>query len=335
MKVDAVLTGEKGDWDRAADAEQAGYDGVWLPEISHDPFPMLALAADRTESITVGTAVAVAFARNPMSLATTANDLQTYSGGRFILALGSQVKTHVTERFSMPWSAPAERMREYICAIRAIWRSWETGEPLDFRGEYYTHTVMPPFFNPGPNAHGNPPVMLAGVGPRMTEVAGEMADGFMAHGFTTQRYLREVTVPALQRGRSSAGGLSDYEICGFPFVVTGENDFQRRVAELAVRAQIAFYASTPGYRPVLERHGWESIGDDLHAKSKCGDWRDMVDLVTDDMLHEFAIVAEPEHVARRVRERFGGIYTRTGFYAPYPMPKGFWDPIAAELSSGL
>jgi probable F420-dependent oxidoreductase len=329
MKVDVVLTGEPGDWDRAAEAETAGYDGAWAPEISHDPFLLLTLAADRTRSMTVGTAIALAFARNPMSLAASANDLQLYSGGRFALAVGSQVQTHIVERFSMPWSRPADRMRDYLTAVRAIWRSWETGEPLDHRGEFYTHTLMPPFFNPGPNPHGNPPILVAGVGPRMTRVAGEFADGFMVHGFTTERYLREVTVPALVRGRADRGvrGLDGFTVSGFPFIVTGENDFQCRVADLAVRSQIAFYGSTPAYRPVLELHGWEHVGDELHRRSKRGEWSAMAELITDEMLHTFAIVASPDDVAPALLDRYGAVYTRTGFYAPYPMPKGFWDPI--------
>jgi probable F420-dependent oxidoreductase len=335
MKVDIVLTGEPGDWERAAEAEKVGYDGAWAPEVTHDPFPLLALAADRTQHIQVGTSIAIAFARNPMSLSASANDLHLYSGGRFALAVGSQVQTHIVERFSMPWSRPAERMRDYLLAVRAIWRSWDTGEDLDYRGEFYTHTLMPPFFNPGPNPHGNPPILVAGVGPRMTRIAGEVADGFMVHGFTTEKYVREVTLPALNRGRADRGakGLDGYEICGFPFIVTGENDFQCRVADLAVRSQIAFYGSTPAYRSVLELHGWESVGDELHRRSKQGEWPKMAELITDEMLHTFAVVAAPDQVASSLLERYGDLYTRTGFYTPYPMPKGFWDPIMREVKS--
>jgi probable F420-dependent oxidoreductase len=335
MKVDFMLTGEPGDWNRAAEAETIGYDGAWAPEISHDPFPMLALVADKTHTLRVGTAIALAFARNPMSFATSANDLQLYSGGRFALGVGSQVQTHIVERFSMPWSRPTDRMRDYLMAVRAIWRSWETGDELDYRGEFYSHTLMPPFFNPGPNPHGNPPILLAGVGPRMTRVAGEVADGFMVHGFTTEKYLREVTVPALKRGRADRGqrGLDGYEISGFPFIVTGENDFQRQVADLAVRSQIAFYGSTPAYRPVLELHGWEGVGDELHRRSKRGEWPKMAQLITDEMLQAFAIVAPPDQVATQLLQRYGDVYTRIGFYAPYPMPKTFWDPIMKEVKS--
>src|SRR5689334_1296931 len=178
MKVDFTLLGQPGDWDVAVAAEQHGYDCAWMPETNHDPFPPLAIAASQTEKIQLGTAIAVTFARNPMSMAVVANDLQLYSEGRFLLGVGSQVKAHITKRFSMPWSAPAERMREFILAMRAIWQSWATGERLRFEGEFYRHTLMTPFFNPGPNPFGSPPVILAGVGPRMTQIAGEVADGF-------------------------------------------------------------------------------------------------------------------------------------------------------------
>src|SRR4051812_17835835 len=197
MKVDYTLIGGPGDWDVAASAEQRGYDCAWIPEVSHDPFPVLAVAASRTDTIQLGTAIAVTFARNPMSMALVANDLQLYSQGRFLLGVGSQVKAHITKRFSMPWSNPAARMREFILAMRAIWHSWAGGDDLRFEGEFYRHTLMTPFFDPGPNPFGNPPVILAGVGPQMTKIAGEVADGFFLHGFTTERYLREVTLPAL------------------------------------------------------------------------------------------------------------------------------------------
>ncbi len=186
-------------------AERVGYDGLWSAEVTHDPFLPLVLAAEHTQRIKLGTGIAVAFARNPMSLAVLANDLQTLSKGRFMLGLGSQIKPHIEKRFSMPWSHPAPRMRELILAIRAIWASWSDGSRLAFRGEYYRHTLMTPMFDPGPNPFGAPRIFLAGVGEKMTEVAGEVADGMLAHGFTTERYLREVTLPALERGLAAGG----------------------------------------------------------------------------------------------------------------------------------
>jgi probable F420-dependent oxidoreductase len=270
-----------------------------------------------------------------MSLAVVANDLQLYSRGRFLLGVGSQIKPHITKRFSMPWSAPADRMREYILAVRAIWHSWDTGEPLHFVGEFYAHTLMTPFFNPGPNPYGNPPIILAGVGPRMTEVAGEVADGFFVHGFTTERYLRQTTLPALHKGRAAAGkdDLAGFEISGLPFILTGDNDDQLRAADTAVRKQIAFYSSTPAYRPVLELHGWGDLGEELNMMSKRGEWDEMGRRITDEMLHEFAIVAPPGQVAERLLARYGDVFTRAGFYAPYPVPDGFWEPIMQELKA--
>jgi probable F420-dependent oxidoreductase len=333
MKVDFTLEGKPGDWDAAAAAERRGFDGAWLSEIKHDPFPALAVAATRTERIQLGTAITLAFARNPMSLAVLANDLQLYSGGRFILGVGSQIKPHITKRFSMPWSAPAERMREYLLAMRAIWHSWATGEPLRFVGKHYTHTLMTPFFNPGPNPHGNPPIVLAGVGPRMTRVAGEVADGFFVHGFTTERYLREVTLPALTEGRAAAGknGLDGFQISGLPFIVTGETDEQVATADAAVRKQIAFYGSTPAYWPVFEAHGWGALGEELNGLSKRGEWDEMGRRITDEVLDEFAIVAAPDQVADRLLARYGDIFTRTGFYAPFPTPEGFWEPSMRQI----
>src|SRR5687768_10140766 len=212
----------------AKEAEATGYDGVWSAETSHDPFLPHVLAAEATERIELGTGIAVAFARNPMTLANTAWDLQVQSQGRFLLGLGSQIKPHITKRFSMPWSHPAPRMREMILAIRAIWHTWQNGTPLQFRGEFYTHTLMTPFFTPSASDLGDfgvPRIFLAGVGELMTEVAGEVCDGFLCHGFTTERYFREVTLPALERGRAKGGKtMQGFEIAGPSFVVTGTND---------------------------------------------------------------------------------------------------------------
>src|ERR1019366_4796383 len=244
----------------AKQAELVGYDGFWVPETGHDPFLPLVLAAEHTERIKLGTGIAVAFARNPMNLAVMANDLQTLSQGRFLLGLGSQIKPHIEKRFSMPWSHPAPRMRELILAIRAIWATWDTGEKLDFRGEFYTHTLMTPFFVPEKNPYGHPKILLAAVGELMTEVAGEVGDGLLVHGFSTERYIREVTLPALERGAAKAGkSRADLTVSYPGFVVTGATEADVAAAAQAVRQQIAFYGSTPAYRPVLELHGWGDL----------------------------------------------------------------------------
>jgi len=289
----------------AKSAEDHGYDGFWLAETKHDPFLALAGAAAATERIELGTAIAVAFARNPMTVATTANDLQLLSGGRFNLGLGSQVEAHITKRFAMPWSRPAARMREFVLAIRAIWHAWETGERLAFRGEFYKHTLMTPFFDPGPNPHGTAPIYLAGVGERMTEVAGEVADGFLCHNFTTERYLREVTLPALERGRAKAGRtLEGFEVSGPVFAATNDEE----IAD--VKRQIAFYGSTPAYRPVLDLHGWGALHEELHRLSRRQQWAEMSELITDEVLHEFCVVGSPETVTAALLDRYGDVVTR-------------------------
>jgi probable F420-dependent oxidoreductase len=311
-------------------AERVGYDGLWSAEVSHDPFLPLVLAAEHTERIKLGTGIAVAFARNPMNLAVLANDLQTLSKGRFMLGLGSQIKPHIEKRFSMPWSHPAPRMRELILAIRAIWASWSDGSRLAFRGEYYRHTLMTPMFDPGPNPFGAPRIFLAGVGEKMTEVAGEVADGMLAHGFTTERYLREVTVPALERGLAAAGRVrSDVEISYPGMVVTGADEAGRVAAVKAVKTQLAFYGSTPAYRPVLELHGWGDLQTELNTLSKRGAWEEMAGLIDDDMLATFAVVGELDDIAGMVRSRFEGVVDRFNFYAPYPMAPERWAEVLA------
>jgi probable F420-dependent oxidoreductase len=326
---DSVLRGAA---TAAQEAERLGYRAMWFGETAHDPFVSIALAAAATERIELGTGVAIAFARSPMTLAVTANDLQTASGGRFVLGLGSQVKAHVTRRFSMPWSHPAARMREFVLALRAIWRCWNDGAPLDFEGDFYSHTLMTPFFDPGPNEYGPPPVYIAGVGELMTQVVGEVADGFLCHGFTTERYLREVTVPALQRGRKQAGlGLEGFEISGLPFVVTGRTEAEVAASVAATKDQIAFYASTPGYRAVLELHGWGDLQPELNALTRAGRWSELAGLIDDDMLNTFAVVAPPAEVAAAIQQRFGDIFTRLHLYVKPALDAETMRPIIAEL----
>ncbi|MGB5755784.1 MAG: LLM class F420-dependent oxidoreductase [Acidimicrobiales bacterium] len=315
----------------AKEHETAGYDGFWTAETSHDPFLPLLLAAEHTEHIELGTSIAVGFARSPMTLANTAYDLQAYSG-RFILGLGSQIKPHITKRFSMEWSKPAARMREMILAIRAIWDCWNNDTKLDFRGEFYTHTLMTPFFNPGPNPNGDPKIFLAGVGPLMTEVAGEVADGFICHGFTTERFLREVTIPALEKGRAKAGKtMEGFEIVGPSFVVTGNDQQEIEKAATATRQQISFYGSTPAYRPVLDLHGWGGMQEDLNKLSKQGEWQKMGTLIDDEILNTFAVVGEPEAIAPELHRRYGDVVQRISFYAPYKADPDRWRTVMAAL----
>jgi probable F420-dependent oxidoreductase len=335
MKVDGGIWGGLSKAGEAAAAQEArGYDGIWVPETAHDPFLPVLLAAEHTERVELATGIAVAFARNPMSLAQVAWDLQDASAGRFILGLGSQIKPHITRRFSMPWSRPAARMREMIQAIKAIWASWNDGTKLDFRGDFYTHTLMTPFFNPGPNPHGDARIFLAGVGELMTEVAGEVADGFICHGFTTRRYLDEITLPNLAKGRAKAGKtLEGFEIAGPMFVVTGRDEAEMATAVKGVKAQMAFYGSTPAYRAVLELHGWGDLQDELNRMSKQGRWAEMGDLIDDEMLEAFAVVAPLDTVAAALVDRWGDALQRLNFYTPYESDRSQWDAVIADLKA--
>jgi probable F420-dependent oxidoreductase len=316
----------------ARKSEDEGYDGLWSAETGHDPFLPLLIAAGSTERVELGTGIAVAFARNPMTLALVANDLQECSKGRFILGLGSQIKAHIEKRYSMPWSHPAARMRELVLAIRAIWSAWNEGTKLDFKGQFYRHTLMTPFFNPGPNPYGPPKVFVAAVGSLMTEVAGEVADGILVHGFTTERYLREVTLPGIERGLDKAGrSRDDFEISYPAFVVTGEDRAEIEAAAQGVKGQIAFYGSTPAYRGVLELHGWGDLQDELNTLSKQGEWSKMGELVDDEVLDAFAVVSSPDQVATRLKERFGDVVDRVMFYVPYRSDQQRWRQVCDEL----
>jgi len=314
----------------AKELEDVGYDGGLTAEMSHDPFLPLVIAAEHTERLELATGIAVAFARNPMTLANIGYDLQTFAKGRFRLGLGSQIKAHIEKRFSMPWSHPAPRMRELILATRAIWDCWNDGTPLDFRGEFYRHTLMTPFFVPGPNPYGNPKISLAAVGTRMTEVAAEVADGIILHAFTTERYVREVTLPALERGFAKSGkSRDDFEISGPLFIVSGAGEEELEKAKQGTKQQIAFYGSTPAYRGVLELHGWGDLQDELNRLSKQGEWVAMGDLITDDILDAFAIVGEPEDIPKAMLARYGGVVDRLSFYAPYRSDPERWRQVLA------
>jgi probable F420-dependent oxidoreductase len=303
---------------RAAEAEAEGFDGLGASETRHDPFLALALAARETSRIELLSTIAVAFARSPMTVAQTAHDLQAISGGRFLLGLGSQVKPHIERRFSMPWSRPAARMAEYVRAVRAIWATWQTGEPLRFQGEFYRHTLMTPFFSPPPLPGGPPPIWLAAVGERMSEVAGEVADGLHAHSFTTRRYLTEVSIPALRRGAAAADrDPSSVGVAVPALIAVGDDQASLDAAIAATKAQIAFYGSTPAYLPVLEAHGWSGLHEQLHAASRRGEWDAMPGLVPDDVLAAFAAVGSATEVATELRSRFSGLVTRLSFSASY------------------
>jgi len=338
MKIDVDLdSGSLASISASARAlEEAGYDGLWTAETAHDPFLPLVAAAQSSSRAELGTGITVAFARTPMTVAYTARDLQAYSGGRFLLGLGSQVKPHIEKRFSMTWSHPAPRMREFICALHAIWDSWDNGTPLNFRGDFYQHTLMTPFFTPPAIPWPRPRVILAAVGETMTRTAGEVADGIFLHGFTTERYIREVTIPAVEDGlRRSGRSRQDFQVAHAPLIVTGRTQEQAAQARQAVRQQIAFYGSTPSYKRVLELHGWGELAGELNSLSRSSredKWSAMADLVDDDVLAAFAVVAEPGQVADALISRFGDVVDRLKFYAPYESEPALWDEIRSRLA---
>jgi probable F420-dependent oxidoreductase len=331
MLIDGGITGDlRAAANQAQKAENAGYDAVWAAETGHDPFLPLVIAAEHTERIRLGTGIAVAFGRSPMTAANAAWDLNLYSEGRFLLGLGSQIKPHIERRYSMPWSHPAARMREFISAMRAIWDCWQNDTKLDFRGDFYTHTLMTPFFKPGPNEFGPPKVFLAAVGEGMTRVAGEVADGMLVHGFTTERYLREVTRPAIEDALAARGRRrADFQLSYPAFVVTGDTDERVTATDVATRKQIAFYASTPAYRPVLELHGWGDLQPELNTLSKRGEWDEMGRRITDEMLHTFAVKGSPDQIPGLLQRRFGDVIDRISLY----MPSG--QDLAPRILAGL
>jgi probable F420-dependent oxidoreductase len=318
MKVDA---GIGADLSRVPDQvraiEATGYDGVRTAEMNHDPFFPLLLAAEHSEKLELITSIAVAFARSPMNLANIGHDLNAYSKGRFTLGLGSQIKPHITKRFSMQWGAPAAQMRELVLAMRAIWSNWYDGEALEFVGEYYRHTLMTPAFSPQDKDYGAPKVLLAAVGPRMTEVAGEVADGLIIHPFSTLAYIESVTLPAIDRGLAKVGrSRDDFEISYSSFVVTGRDEAEFEAAKKASKERIAFYGSTPAYKGVLESIGVGDLQGELNAMSKQGRWQEMGGLITDDILHAFGVVGEPDSIAPEMLARYGAFTDRTSASFP-------------------
>ncbi len=314
--------------------EEIGYDGAFSFEAKLDPFLPLAVAAEHTRTLRLGTAIAIAFARTPMTLANVAHGLQALSGGRFVLGLGSQVRPHIEKRFSMPWSKPAARMREIVVAIKAIFETWEGRAPLDHRGEFYRHTIMIPAFDPGPNPFGPPPIFTGGFGPRMTAVAGEVADGFFAHPFNSRKSLLEHTMPALRRDLDASGRTrGDLEIICATLVVTADDEAAFEHSKLAARKQLAFYGSTPAYLPTLACHGWEAMDDELNRLSKRGRWDEMAALIDDDVLETIAVVAPREQVAARIEERLAGIADGVSLtHNRAPDPAG-WADVVADLKS--
>ncbi|MEH6544308.1 MAG: TIGR03617 family F420-dependent LLM class oxidoreductase [Porticoccaceae bacterium] len=326
MKVDGELPMGMGNTiERIGQLVEAGYTGAQTVETGHDPFLPLVLAAEHSKDIDLMTAIAVAFARNPLNLAAIGNDLNAFSQGRFILGLGSQIKPHIEKRFSMPWSKPAARMREMILAMRAIWATWYDGEPLDFRGEFYQHTLMTPVFTPKISEYGPPRVFIAAVGPMMIEVAADLCEGMLVHPLTSTHYLKENILPVIEQGLAKRGlARRDFELSYPVFVVSGQTEEDFKQSDKAIRERIAFYASTPAYKRVLEAHGWETLQPELNQMSKRGMWTEMGGLIDDDILNTFAVAGEPNQIVPKIKQRYAGLVDRItinfDFASPAQLP---------------
>lgn len=338
VKLDVGLGVEGGYLRRVGDvaraAEELGFAGLVTSETKHDAFLPLAVAGSVTQRLQLLTSVAIAFSRSPMEMAQTAWDLQELSGGRLILGLGTQVRAHITRRFGMPWGRPVARLREYILALRAIWDAFQNDTPLDFEGEFYRHTLLTPFFNPGPIEHPEIPVYIAGVGERLSRLAGELCDGFHVHPFHSPEYVRRVVKPGIAAGAREAGrSPEEVHLATSVFVITGESRQEIEAQREAMRAQAAFYASTPTYRPVLEVHGWEMAGERLSELARRKRWEEMPRLITDEMLSAFAVEAPPDELGEALRERYEGLMERISLYMPFAPGERdrFWRRLVEAL----
>lgn len=334
MKLDAFLR-QKGPADvprLARAAEETGFDGIWFGETKHDALLLSALAAEHTDRVSVGTAIALAFSRSPTALAYTAWDVQALSRGRFILGLGSQVKGHMERRFGVEWVPPRPKMREVVQALRAVWATWQEGTPLDFRGDHFSLNLMTPFFNPGSLPHPEIPIYLAAVNPGMASLAGEVADGVHGHPLHTASYLREVLRPAVARGAERAGRDPDEVTLAAPvFVVTGSDAEELDGSREIVRRQLAFYASTRTYRPVLEHHGWGALCDELHKLSVAGRWAEMGNRVPDEVLAAFAVEGKHDELPDLLVAKYRGLLDRLALYFPFKPEDPWWPGVVAGL----
>ena len=332
MKIDTALSGLEGVADHARRLEELGVDGGFTFEGPHDVFTPLVLAAVATRSLELLTNVAIAFPRNPVQLAHQAYDLQLLSKGRFTLGLGTQIRAQVEKRYGAGFERPIARMRDLVGALRAIFASWETGERLDFRGEFTSHTLMPPMFNPGPHPFGVPPIALGALGPQMVRLAAEVADGLLIMPFNTGRHFRQRTLPAMEEGLARGGrSRQDLVVTGEVIVCCGRHDEELATARTAGRWLLAFYASTPSYRPVLEAEGWEDLQPDLNTLSKSGRWGEMPGMIDDTMLSTLAAVGSPKEVAAEIGARFGGLVDRVGFYTPSLVSEGTLGELVSAL----
>jgi probable F420-dependent oxidoreductase len=338
MKIDVVLwVDDLGQVPAAARAaEELGFSALWTGDVNHNPLFPLVLSAEHTQHIHLGTSILVAFARSPMDVAYQAWDLARFSGGRFILGLGTQVPMHITRRFGMDWKKPAvDALREYIGALRAIWHAWQTGERLNFRGKFYKLTLMAPFFDPGPHDYPEVPIYTAGVNLRMCRLAGEVSDGFHAHPFHTRRYLQEVVLKAIAEGAAGAGRqLGEVDVSSTIFVAAGDDQKEIDDSLEFVRQQVAFYASTPSYARVMDMHGWSGAHEKLSRLAVRKRWDEMVALVSDELVAQFAIISSWSELPRKIREKYEGLLDRITLYKPFDptQDRERWAEICAAFN---
>ncbi|XVQ14975.1 TIGR03617 family F420-dependent LLM class oxidoreductase [Spirillospora sp. CA-255316] len=315
------------------DLERDGYAGIWVREVEHNSFLPIAVGALHTSSIELGNGVAVAFARSPMIAAQLGHDLQLATDGRYVLGLGTQMRGHIVRRFSMPFDPPAARMRDYILAVKAVWSTWNEGEKLDYQGDYYTIDKMPDYFRPRPSAHGPPPVFLGAAGEVMVRIAGEVAEGIVLHSLLTRDYLTSVLRPSWSKGLQNrrAPLTRPFETTAPTLVATGRDEDELKAAERKVRARIAFLGAARPYRRVFDHHGWGRTHERWAKLLADGETARMGDLVDDEMLHAFAVVAEPRNVARALFSRFDGHTDRVSALTPYQTTAEHWSEIAAGV----
>jgi probable F420-dependent oxidoreductase len=335
MKIDGPFYADMGNAAKEAKRLAAiGYDGVYTLEGSWDPFLPLVLASEHAPELDIATGIAVAFPRNPSHIAYQAWDLQKFSQGKFMLGIGSQIKAHIEKRFGLPFSPPAARMREYILAVKAFFDCWQNGSRLDFQGKYYSHTLMTPMFNPGPNPYGVPPILLGALGPMMTEVAGEVADGLIIHPFNSRPFVEEMTLPAVRKGLEKSGrSEKDFIIQVNAIVITGETEAEYQAAEESVKGLLGFYASTPAYRPPMDAVGLGDLQPKLNALSKEGKWDELGRYIDDDFIDAFCIRGQPDEIAEKLKEQYGSYADRLAIYAPYAAADSMWAGIIKDLKA--
>lgn len=335
MKIDGPFYADMaGAANEAKRLAAIGYDGVYTLEGSWDPFLPLVIASEHAPELDIATGIAVAFPRNPSHIAYQAWDLQKFSKGKFMLGIGSQVKAHIEKRFGLPFDAPAARMREYILAVKAFFDCWQNGTRLDFQGKYYRHTLMTPMFNPGPNPYGIPPILLGALGPLMTQVAGEVADGLIVHPFNSLPFLEDKALPAVRKGLEKSGrSEDDFIIQVNAIIITGETEAEYKAAEDSVKGLLGFYASTPAYRPPMDAVGLGDLQPKLNELSKQGKWDQLGDYINDEFIDAFCVRGKPDEIADKLKKKYGSYVDRLAIYAPYAAPDKMWAGIIKDLKA--